>query len=397
MVLGSIWLILTDTILSSAPDYTIIGWPNWYGGLYSKLIFIVIFFLATIRFNDDKSDEDWSFLKLAFPFSILMALFMLLELVGFSPFVSLVAQLFGHNTAILSGGAPIVGVGNSGVLAGFWLILLPIPLIFIKSHPNLSNSWMIINSIGISLCHSKISSILTIIFLVLVILKSNNRKFAYVPLFIAAIFAISPITKYTNELNGILYERGIVSRSMSIKPEGSLNYAGSLNTRLIIFKATIDSWKARPLRGLGSETLHNDFFEHVPTNDYRFVASEIFSGNPDDIYVRYGNLHIHTDQNGSTQSKFFYIVKPHNIFLESLHSHGIIGLTFFLLSIVFVIKNRNCSLIAVNIFTASIVLYLTYASLWFTAISVTPLVLIFAGFIISSQKKWQISHDRIEI
>ena len=389
-ILYIVWITLTNTIFSSAPSYTLLGWQDWYSGYFLYLLLMIFFIYISIS---SKMSDFGSAIHLLFWLSISVAVLCSIEYMGFDIFLSssLLQKTMHYVFSSSSASFPVLSVGNSGYIGSVWLILLPLPpLLQSQKKRTLSLIWWVFLAIGLSATHSKIAIIVAIIFFAIKFLNfiryKNVSGYIVMTLCMIISFYGSGFFEYTN---AILYNNHIVSRNI----KQNFDVARSTKDRLYIWEGSINAWKARPITGWGLETLQNTFFDYVSQDTLDYYG-KIFAAKKENESTRhFGNLIIIIPKYGKPiQLRRAYAsnVKPHNYFIEELYSNGIIGLVFliaFLVSTAIYCMTSGSK--KSKLLLLGFGMYLIYLCGWFITIAVSPLAFILLGFAVhlAAQKR----------
>ena len=389
-ILYIIWITLTNTVFSSAPSYTLLGWQDWYSGYFLYLMLMLFFVYISIS---SKMSDFSAGIHLLFWLSIFVAILCSIEYMGFDILLtsSFLQKTMHYAFAFSSASFPVLAVGNSGYIGSLWLILLPLPLL-LQSQKKwiLSLIWWVFLAIGLSSTHSKIAIIVAIVFFAIKFLDFIRRKstsgYIIMALCIVISFYGSSFFEYTNT---ILYNKHIVSRNF----KQNFDVARSTKDRLYIWEGSINAWKTRPLTGWGLETLQNTFFNYVSQDTLDYYGKVFAARKENESTRHFGNLLVIVPKYGKpVQLRRAYTsnVKPHNYFIEELYSNGIIGLA---LLIAFLISVANYCLISGSRESKLLLLgfgmYLVYLCGWFITIAISPLAFILLGFAVhlAAQKR----------
>ncbi len=375
---------LSNTVFSSMPSYTLLGYKNWSTGYYFSALCILLLIISTLRYDKRRIV---GFTYKPFFFMTLVLLFICIsEILGFN--VLLGSSWFRFNGEPLSlskTSYPIAGVGNSGLLAGVWLLLAPLPLLVVKKNKIVYYLWTLCIAIGLGSCHSKSTLLIYSIFVIIqgaYFLKSKNFILIFwCILTVIVSYSSLPIFQASNIF---LYKYGLVNRKNAdnFNPS-SKDYSLSVRNRIIIYKSTAKLIAQRPMVGWGYETLQEKFFDTLNQSDYLYFISSVMQQKEDETVKRFGNLHIlvkKANPKVGISAQVFTIVKPHNTVLEEIYSNGLIG--FVLLAsglavcVAFILKRRNRVAL---IFLTCCSIYTVYLMFWFTTAGVTTFAAILFG------------------
>ena len=385
-----IWITLTNTVFSSAPSYTLLGWPDWFSGYFLYLVCFLLFFFTAFSRRIYHFDLG---IQLTFWLTLLTATLCILEYLGFNimlsnPFLqkALHYRFSFENTAF-----PVLAVGNSGYIGAIWLVFLPLPVILIRQGRKFqAYVWWIVLSLGVASTHSKISIILTIVFFVTLLARNFNffdkvRTLAIVLSITITIFG----SHFLKNMNIYLFENHVVSRTNDL----TFNVAQSFTDRVYIWEGSLNAWKSRPLTGWGLETLQNVFFNYVSQNTLDYYGKIFANKKENEKTVHFGNLLVIIPKTGKKvilREAFAYNVKSHNYFIDELYGNGVVGV--FLLLLLFFSIARYCKLSGSQdsiLIVAGFSLYIVYLCGWFLTIAVSPIAFIFLGFAVhlAAQKR----------
>ncbi|MFB9990638.1 O-antigen ligase family protein [Deinococcus oregonensis] len=382
-----IWTYFTNTLLSSHPEYTLIGWPKWYGGYFFHALLTILFLMSGLLSRIRPKIPTFTYIDVLFFFSILLCLLCILEMLGFNPILgSKWLALLGAKVSDTSSMSyPTVTLGNSGWVAGMWLLLAPLPFLLKQNRPTQVILWHTVNALGIASTHSKaVLGIYVVMHIGAVIwsLRKKTRNVLFTSLLSICIACLG--LSALRAANTLLYRAGAPVRDANKIIFNAANYEGSLTDRLIIYKSTLKLIQERPLQGWGYETLHYNFYRPLSESDTTAFISRVLPPKKDEIVHLKGNFIYTTpkDQPSTiTQAQIYFMVKPHNALLEEWYSNGLIGLGLILSALVLCVRQilRNGGF-EEKILLLSCVLYGAYLMLWFTTIGVTPLAVVLLAF-----------------
>lgn len=380
-VIYSFWITLTNTVFSSAPSYTLLGWDGWYSGY---LLYILCILCLTLPIISRNLSGFHSASQILFWFSVLISTFSAAEFLGFNVLLtsSFAQRVVGYEYAMNTASFPVLSVGNSGYIAAIWLILLPWPLIsMLQTKEKQAFLWWLALSLGLAATHSKISIILaTAFFLVLCTkyaLQYHKKYFVFFLINALITWFGSPLLV---QVNSSLYEHHIVSRE-SIK---GFDVGKSFGDRLYIWEGALNASKNRIVTGWGLETLQSHYFDYVSQTTLSYYGKIYLHQNDTQKTLNFGNLLVLVSKNGGKKiilQGVVYITKPHNYFIEELYSNGLIGLV--LLLVLFTSIYMYCFKSGSNSSKLILVgfgMYLIYLCGWFITIAVSPLAFILLGF-----------------
>lgn len=386
-LLYGIWITLTNTIFSSSPSYTLLGWTDWFSGYF---LYLMCLFYFIIPMLSSRLENLVLGLNTLFWLSIITVFLCFLENIGFDVLLSnpLLQTLMHYRFNITSASFPVLAVGNSGYIGSLWLLFLPLPIVLIsKNKSRQAIVWWVLLSTGIAATHSKISVIIAVIFFLSISfylyktksIEKSHRTNLLISSFISIIIAsFGNITM--GQINSFLYTQRFVSRDA----ERAFDINRSFKDRLYIWQGALNAWKIRPMTGWGLETLPNTFFDHVPQSTLDYYG-KIFAHKTDNESVRhFGNLLVIIPKYGKAKilrQVFTFNVKPHNYFIEELYSNGLVGLVLLVLFLT--LTSRYCITSGSReskLFLLGFGMYLIYLCGWFITIAVSPLAFILLGF-----------------
>ncbi|MCP2014137.1 O-antigen ligase [Deinococcus sp. HSC-46F16] len=388
------WTMLTNTVLSSQPAYTLLGWVNWNGGYVTTSLYVLTLLLASLGWRDGRDavgETRW--LWILFGFSAVMAAICVLEMLGFSPVLG--SPWFAWQGRSLDIGAssfPISTIGNSGWVAGLWLLLAPLPYLLKKASPAWSLAWHGLIALGVGSVHSKavlftyVAMHLAVAAYQLLSPDAPRGRAAARPMLLAAtcIVVAWTSTGVMQSLNAELYERGVAGRLNSKIDLDQEAYRGSAAGRLAIYKASWRLIKERPLQGWGLETLQHRFYDVFTPAEYRTFIGPLVNLKPEESLRRFGSLHVvvHNDRpKQALRMQFFDIVKPHNVVLEEIYSNGLVGLLLLASALGLIVRQILVwGRFQEKMLLLAVTLYFVYLLLWFTTIAVTPLACVLLAF-----------------
>lgn len=374
--------LLSNTVFSESPATTLTGWPGWFGGyIFHALLGIIAF--MTINYKSDQINFEKNFrymLHIIIGLGAILSIISCLEMLGFNPVLgNSLLSYTGYKVSLSDPSYPIATIGNSGVIAGILLLILPLVYIIKNKICLLFFSNLIAS--GLAATHSKTSIILGLfIFLCSLLINKKIPKLVILTN-IACIFLSLPAISYSN---AILVKNGIHVRT--VQPPNMLdkgNYSTSLSGRILIYKGTSKMILKRPYFGWGYETLQLGLYSNLASQEYKDLIAPVIGLKENEILRRKGDFHIvfSKDKNRVLRMKYFSFIKPHNYILEEMYSNGIpatLTLLMFLGISAFKLISSKNHLILLSLL--GLFSYFIYLQMWFTSLSVTPLAACLLGF-----------------
>lgn len=380
------WTLMTNTILSSQPDYTLLGWIHWYGGYFTNSLYVILILLAattTARATSDKG----KWIGILAIFSIFYASICFLEVLGFNPLIGSSWFTLGAGALDLgSASYPVATIGNSGWVAGLWILISPLAFL-LADRVRFGKIWQFSTAIGVASVHSKSVAILYILSVVVAIVYGRRQKSIKAGglIYLAALCLIG-LSSFglIQSAASFLYDRNLTSRPPVVATLDAGAYQSSFSGRLLIYKSTLRMISERPLQGWGLETLQSQFYEHLSQEEYiQFISPVVGLKDGEDVR-RFGNLHVVVRKNNPgkvLRMQFFDVVKPHSIILEEIYSNGIVGAALVFSAIILIMaRSLRYGGFQEKSLIIACVLYIIYASVWFYAIAVTPFFCVFLAF-----------------
>ncbi len=375
---------LSNTVLSSLPGITILGYKNWSTGYYFSALCVLLLIAVTVK---TKTESGKSINGIPyFIFTIILLFICLSENLGFNVLLGSDWFLYqGKPLTLSSTSYPIAGIGNSGLLSGLWILLIPLPLLALKRSVWIYLTWTALIAIGLGSVHSKSSLLVYAVFSIAQCLWMLRRKQFFMSfwciLTLSIGYAALPILQVANRS---LFQQGIVERLNSqVYNPSSKDYGLSAGSRLTIYKSTASLIFMRPLMGWGYETLQEHFFDELSNTEYQKFIGQVVKPKPDETVRRFGNVHVTVKKSKpdvGISAQAFTIVKPHNTVLEEIYSNGIIGFAFiagaFFFSVRKILRQRNRTAL---VLLTSCTLYFVYLMFWFTSPGVTTFAAILFG------------------
>jgi len=295
-------LMISNTILVSVRDYVIFT------------SYIVIYFL--IINNIDSEKEFNSFIKIFFLISFIVSLYTLIQYYGFDPYLNDLNSLTST-------------IGQKNWISNYLAMILPVVFSYFLIEQTKKNKikYFFLLSIlyaTLMICQSRgiwISISLTVILAIYIIFKFNLLKAfkenkRWLVLLLITFMIITVIYSTDNPLNKSAIT--VPQRALSTFDEQD----PSINTRLLIWKTTLEMIKDRPILGSGIGTFKMNYLNY---------QAEFLKNNP--YYIQYSG------KAGET----------HNEYLQMWAELGIIGLgifigiilTFYSLIINYLKKNKS--------------------------------------------------------
>lgn len=377
--------LLSNTALSSLPGITLLGWPGWNSGyFFHALLPIIILLSAVIGSSNEKMTG--SAVRILFYSSVLMVAICVLEVLGFNPVLgNSFLKLLDPNTGVINASYPIATVGNSGVVAGFWLLVAPLPLLLPAGRRQ--TLWHAVNALGIATTHSKTVLLIYLVFLIGITILNKALFYRNI------LFALCAACTYQAILpaNAFLAAHGYATeRNAKAKTLDPSSYNGSFSNRLLIYTSVFRMWQDRPLTGWGYETMQMKFYDYLTQPEYQTFIQPVMNPKPNQTVRRFGAMHVLVDKakpNVAKKMQYFDIVKPHNAYLEELYSNGLLAfgllVAFYGSILVYIWKYRTrISLILLT----SGVLYGVYLNMWFTNMAITPLACLLLGLALANTR-----------
>jgi O-antigen ligase/Tfp pilus assembly protein PilF len=286
IIILSFSLMISNAIGVSFGDYIIF------------ISYIILYFIIINVIN--KKKEFNSFIKIFFITSFLVSIYALIQYYGLDPYFYELSQITST-------------IGQKNCISNYLAIIFPVIFSYFllqKERKNKLIYYLLLSVLYITLliCQSRgiwISISLTLIFAIYIIIKfklfeifKKNKKWL-IALFI--IFLIITIIYSTdNPLNKSRLT--VTERALSTFDEKD----PSINTRLLIWGATLDMIKDKPLFGSGIGTFKMNYLDY---------QADFLQNNPD--YIKFSGK----------------AAEAHNEYLQILAELGIPGFAFFLLII----------------------------------------------------------------
>mgnify|MGYP003681900109 CR=1 FL=1 len=257
--------------------------------------YILLFFLITDNLNK-KADFD-SFIHLFFIISFLVSIYTIIQYYGIDPYLS---DLYSLTSTI----------GQKNWISNYLAMIFPVMFSYFLLEQTKKNKIIYFALLAVlyttlMICQSRgiwISISLTLIFAIYIVIKSNllkifqeNKKWLF--LLLVTFLVITIIYSTDNPLN----------KSAITVPQRALSAFDaqdpSINTRLLIWKTTLEMIKDRPIFGLGIGTFKMNYLEY---------QSEFLKDNP--YYVKYSGK----------------AGEAHNEYLQMWAEIGIVSLGIFI-------------------------------------------------------------------
>lgn len=407
LIIYLLWITLTNTVWSSQPTYTLLGWRDWYGGWAAQTMYVLIFLMASFRPRQhrtstavkDKAIETENmaiitrrpprWLMVMACLTAVLCLVSVLEMLGFNPLVG--SQWFSWKGVSLTPaetGVPFATVGNSGWLAGLWVLMAPLPFLIQAKSSRWLILWQTIIAVGVGATHSKAAIFLVCAMYIGWALKQwiGRRESLRRTIVAAGLITITlSTTPALNNLNSELYKHHIVSRDNKIPAVTNAEVAvGSLGARILLSRGTWRLIKERPLTGWGLETIQHRFFGALTPEEYRQYMTPVLDLKEDDVVRNFGMMHLVTkrEEPGAIKKlSYFEVVKPHNAVLEEIYSNGVIGFALLTIAIIpLIIQLLRSESRAAHLLLIAFFAYVIYLQVWFVLPAVTPLAYLLLAF-----------------
>lgn len=364
-VLGYLgWMTLSNTLWSSQPSYTVIGWPGWRGGLLTNALYWLLLLLALWR---PRGDTDSRPAPLLLGFLGVAALWSTAEFLGARP-------LLGNpHLGFLQGNFsvtafPILTVGNTGWISGLWPLLAPLALLFAwqRRFPALLGT-LVLLLLGVASTQGNLSALvvmgLLIIFAGLTVRRAPLAAVAFALATVLTLPTSAVLADYSHKQNQFTAQ----------------TTSQTTGERLVIFKSALKTAAERPLTGWGYETFQNSFYRNIDLKAGEELLRSVVSATPDERVSVSGTAVIaqkEVDGQTVTREATLLMVKPHNYLIEEVYSNGFTALLFLLPLAFFAMREllRAKTELAYLAFFAWLG-YGGYLMGWFLNPSVTPLAL----------------------
>jgi len=377
------WMTLSDLVFSPSRSYTLIGWPTWHSGYLLYALCTGLFLVATLTRRIEGVEQG---VRLAFFITVPTVLFCVLEYLGFNPlsssvwFTSLTQVRVNEALSVF----PILFAGNSGYVSAVWLLLLPFPLLVLRSSPRLSAAFWLLLAVGVSAAHGKASVLMfgaaTLLLFVWAFRAGRGRWMAVA----LASFAVgSSGTFVYPALQQALVQAGVVTRERSFGFVAKESLAG----RQVLWSGALRAAADRPLTGWGLETLQNHFFDYLPKAQLEDVGRTYLDLKPGETVRHFGYLLVVVRPAQPTvflRQARVEIVKPHNMLIEEVYSHGLPGLVLLLLLAgsagVYIWRSGPGP---ARVLALGFAAYAAYLTGWFLTPSVAPMAFMLFGASVS--------------
>lgn len=377
-------IVCLSSITSPNPGIAWFGLPTSQEGAF-YLIALALLFACYARFKVPGLMHVFAGITFA------AALLTLVQFLGFRPLGLLLGGTW--DTAY-----PIGTTAYRGHLAGLFAFLSLLPLYAFYGKPKTPSFWLwvVAGNVGLALTTNTSGiiacSVCLAIYLV-VTLKLGQLRHGLV---VAVIFAASiyAVPKIQQPVNTFLVNHHLVTTTIN---SGGHSRADSFGVRLLLWKAAFHMWRAKPWLGWGDQLFNANVFAFSSKAD----GNEIFrlqSGLDTDTKVtRIGDTAGYVNKNGKYGLHKFTVKWPHNILMEQLEAHGILGLlaylAFFitLLFSVFLRAKARGIVAALPYFS-----YFIYLTAWFYTVSVTPLAWIMLGAIVYDLQHGEVPVMKVE-
>ena len=376
LVLGYVaWMTLTNTLLSSQPGSTVVGWPGWRGGLLTNAGYWLLFLLMLCRPRDDREHRPW---PLLLGFLALTSLWATAEFLGLRPWLGnpLLGAVQGSFRVTAF---PILTVGNSGWISGLWPLLTPLALVFAQQRrwaallPTLA-----LLLLGVAATQGNLSALVFSGLMLLFAGLTVRRSLPAALLLAACALLPAPVTSGLVDVSTWLQSRGAVAGQPQQNQFTAQTTEQTTSERLLIFTSGLRSAAERPLTGWGYETFHNNFYGHLTEQEREPILRRIINAAPDEQVSMSGLAVVarRTDGRGTPREATLLMVKPHNYLIEEVYSNGFTALLFLLPVLGLIVRELLRARTELACFALLAWLgYGGYLMGWFLNPSVTPLAL----------------------
>lgn len=363
-----IFSILISSFQSEMPGYAFLGHPATQSGSIFIILNILLSYIY-YRYSD---------LRLTVAAigigTIVMSLITITESLGFRPLITWL-----HSSAAVY---PMATIGLRQHLAGWFATCSLVPIYFLKSHEKslFYWAWLIMGLIGVSLTTSSAATLgVTVAILFWIIIQKNIKQRA-ISIFTALTFLLSSLYLPSLSSNFAQYF------NLNEANTKSYNSSSTLLTRIILYKSAIKLSLQNPIFGWGDDTFGYHAFDAInPKEAERLVRLE--RGFQDDytietrgsIYIAYKAGAKNKEERDEKFGNLLY-TKAHNLFLDELYSHGLIGvLTFILVIFAFLSRIKYKSKEDFPLFLISVMPYFIYLLGWFYVLTVSSIYWIILG------------------
>lgn len=372
-----VWLC-ASALTSIMPGY------SWLGHPYTQFGVITTLGCLSLSYLYSKSADVYPTILILSLCTFFMAIFTLLEAIGYRPLIHIV-----QSPNMLY---PAAFVGHRPHLGGWFSIIVLMPIFFYR-HRRIDAwfwVWTLSGIVGLALCTTTSATLGVGIGIIFWLFHTCilHRERLKTTLLATAFFAFS-IALLPNLTQSAGTALGL--NPPHLKEYGS---TGSMKPRLYMWKSAWNAATDRPLTGWGTDTFGYQVFEHLTKEDAEalFRAELGFSKDyavehKGMTYYAYKNHGLDKDQ----QTGSLLYVRPHNLILDELYSNGFIGLSLWLLTIISLLVkvNKSTSPLSFIYFIVACLPYLIYLQAWFYVTSVTPLFFILLGIMLKDIKNSQ--------
>lgn len=340
------WIVCVFISAGMAPDskQALMGSPWRQVGAFQLSLAAILFMIAqsvTLEY------KQWQVLTAGF---IAVFAITVLEAFGFRP-LYLLPESFSY---------PAATFGHRGLLAGFYILVAGIALV--------KNNYAIflISGLGIALCNNT-SAIIGYVILALVWVYTHRKQrvtlLVYMSIAVFVFFGISNINTLCKSLN--------LSNCISTK-NGKTDNIGSVNDRLLLWKASIKMFEERPAFGWGDSQYSSNWYYYLPLEERDYLLSRLLGATDSSTINGVFPTFSYVDSKGLRKSTTLDVIEPHNYAIQELQSHGLVGfgfLIFFLLSFLRHSPRASFALLG----------YGLYLLAWFPVFEVLPIAALLIG------------------
>jgi hypothetical protein len=211
--------------------------------------------------------------------------------------------------------------------------------------------------------------------------EKGQRQFRHA-LVVVAIFATSiyAVPKMQQPVNTFLVNHHLLATSLNA---GGHSRTRTLRIRLLFWKAAFHMWQAKPWLGWGDQQFNDNIFAFSSKADGDAIFRLQMGLKPDTKLTRIGDTAGYLNKDGEYGLHRFTIKWPHNIIMEQLEAHGILGLLAYLAFFVTLLfsvflRAKGRGIVAALPYFG----YFIYLTAWFYTVSVTPLAWIMLGALV---------------
>ena len=314
LLLAYMGAMVLASLLSPVPGFAFLGDSiTLTGSLFQFLLFGIFFVFRRIS-NPE------SVLRALAACTLALALINVAESLGARP-----ALVFFPET--YSDAYPRAGIGRESVIVGLYVLLAGMASASVlqpRISRGLAYAWLLAAFVGVALNPGKAGWLAILAVLVLVLVAAVVTRRQRVLLNLVACVAAAALVSLS--VSGLAARIGVSGPGL----EERVATSTTLETRLLLWKASWRMLLERPLLGWGDDNFKLEVFDHLSSQEAARLCRLEYGVLPEHETRAFGNVCMMQDEDGNLigLTGIDYIW-PHNILAQIAVSHGVVGLGLF--------------------------------------------------------------------